>query len=153
MSLNITDFTHLVIVRSGQMTSNALADHRQREADHRRIELETAAFLKAGGKIGVCQPSVNASTATYATDIDPKDRAYIESSLTDLKASFGNNMSISICRETGQYKAFYKGEKVGTTHKSASKAVTALRRFALKYVSNAKRLQKNERKQISENKE
>ena len=122
MSLSSHDFKAIYINRKSQETTNALADHKARLKDHNDIQSQVDAFLKSGGKIDYCIPSVNASTATYATDITLKDRAYIETSLSALKASFGNNMSIGVDRETGQYKAFYKDNQVGTTHKSASSA-------------------------------
>ena len=47
-NLSINDFTHLVIVRSSKETSNALADPKVREKDHRDIQSQVDEYLRSG---------------------------------------------------------------------------------------------------------
>ena len=47
-NLSINDFTHLVIVRSSKETSNALADPKAREKDHRDIQSQVDEYLRRG---------------------------------------------------------------------------------------------------------
>lgn len=153
MSLTITEFTHLVIVRSSQQTANALTDHRLRESEHKTIEQQVQEFLKRGGNIEVVQPAGNVSTPMHVSPMAQADNEYLRNTVSNLRSSCGNNLDIKPCPETGKYKAIYKGEQIGKLKKSVSQAQAAIRCAWLKERSNGKTVAKNGRKQVSKNQE
>ena len=142
MSLNINEFTHLVIVRSGQMTSNALADHRQREAEHERIEREVDEYLRRGGSINIVESADNTGRHQLSKLTNPESDV-VTKAVKNLRSAFGNNLDIKQDMESGKYKAFYKGEQLGNMKTSLSKAETAIRCEAIKSRNNLKKTATN----------
>lgn len=138
MSLIITEFTHLVIVRSSQHTQNALADHRLRESEHNTIEQQVQEFLKRGGNIEVVQPAGNVSTPMHISPMSQPDNEFLRIAVQNLRSSFGNNLDILIDQPTGKYKAIYKGQQLGALKQTLSKAKAAIRCEGVKDRNNIK---------------
>ena len=131
MSLTITDFTHLVIVRSSQQTANALTDHRLREDEHKTIDQQVQEFLKRGGKINEITPSKNVSTPAFVPNLTSPEHTFLHNALKNLRGMFGNELDIRPM-PNGKFLAYYKGQQVGKNHPSISKAEAAIRCLALK---------------------
>lgn len=138
MSLTITEFTHLVIVRSSQQTANALADHKLRESEHKTIEQQVQEFLKRGGNIEVVQPAGNVSTPMHISPMSQPDNEFLRIAVQNLRSSFGNNLDILIDQATGKYKAIYKGQQLGALKQTLSKAKAAIRCEGVKDRNNIK---------------
>lgn len=153
MSLSSHDFKAIYSNRKSQETTNALADHKTRENEHKTIEQQVQEFIKRGGKIEEGLPSKNVSTAMHVSTMAQSDNEYLRNTVANLRGSCGNNLDIKPCPETGKYKAIYKGEQIGKLKKSVSQAQSAIRCAWLKERSNSKTVAKNGRKQISKNKE
>lgn len=144
MSLTITEFTHLVIVRSSQQTANALTDHKLRESEHKTIEQQVEEFLKRGGVIDEIKPAKNVSTPAFVPNLTSPEYVFLQNALKNLKGMFGNELDIKPM-PNGKFLAYYKGQQVGKNHPSISKAEAAIRCLALKDKPTITRRRKYER--------
>ncbi len=132
MSLSSHDFKAIYINRKSQETSNALADSKTRENDHREMQAQIDAFLKRGGSIDV----IETGHGSGKTNLSPLTKTHanpvLVNAINNLRSAFGNNLDIQQDMESGKYKAFYKGAELGNMKTSLSKAETAIRCEALR---------------------
>lgn len=134
-NLSINDFTHLVIVRSSKETSNALADPKAREKDHRDIQSQVDEYLRRGGSINVVDSTASTGVHQVSKLTNPESAA-VDRAVKNLRAAFGDDLDIRQDMHSGKYRAFYKGQQLGNMKTSLSKAEAAIRCEGLRDKNN-----------------
>lgn len=142
-NLSINDFTHLVIVRSSKETSNALADPKVREKDHRDIQSQVDEYLRRGGSINVVDSTASTGVHQVSKLTNPESAA-VDRAVKNLRAAFGDDLDIRQDMHSGKYKVFYKGQQLGNMKTSLSKAEAAIRCEGLRDKNNMKLMPKKD---------
>lgn len=137
MSLSQNEF-NVLIVRRGQETNHAIADHKAREEERARIAKQVEDFLKRGGKMEVLPPAGHSTAPTYISSMSSAELNFLEVTVSNLRSSFGKQISIRQDPQSGMFKAFYHGEQLGEMHKTVTAAEKAIKNRGIKDRQKAK---------------